>query len=364
MTTKIDTEYATYHLAWLPDFGRQDTKCDVYPQSGTDPGSKTYVRSIATRNSTPVPFWRSRISRGVNATGPWSASFQNTDIQDGAATARWNRRCTYDSRVIVHEWDRKEGLLVPAITTSGIPTGSLMSPVRNSAAGKFYQQALIANTRLGVALGEFRQTADMLRHPLGAQRDLFYSYLGSVKKYRTRFYKRLNTSRATLSWLRNAYLEFTFGWNPLVNDVKGIVKSLQQGFDEFVPIRSYASDKQQAGPIGHGTWISANYFRGYYNDIKTLEASVRCLGMYRHKGWSDYSAFGNLQQLLGLNINNFVPTMWDLLPYSFVFDYFVNVSDLLAASCSARSNVAWSNTSTREEKVYERRPYLDRKSVV
>ena len=58
----------------------------------------------------------------------------------------------------------------------------------------------------------------------------------------------------------------------------------------------------------------------------------------------DSPAFGTaerLRGLLGFKLEDFVPTMWNLLPYSFLVDYFVDVGGILNAITTDISAVRW-----------------------
>jgi hypothetical protein len=50
-----------------------------------------------------------------------------------------------------------------------------------------------------------------------------------------------------------------------------------------------------------------------------------------------------------LTIPDFVPTAWDLLPFSWLVDMFTNVGDILRALCFIRSNLAWSVLTVHQE---------------
>jgi hypothetical protein len=47
----------------------------------------------------------------------------------------------------------------------------------------------------------------------------------------------------------------------------------------------------------------------------------------------------------GFTPSEFIPTAWEILPWSFLVDYFLNIGDLLSASVTDTSNVAWVNRS-------------------
>jgi hypothetical protein len=49
--------------------------------------------------------------------------------------------------------------------------------------------------------------------------------------------------------------------------------------------------------------------------------------------------------LFGFTPSEFVPTAWELMPWSFLVDYFTNIGDILTSSVTDTSSVRWVNRS-------------------
>ena len=47
----------------------------------------------------------------------------------------------------------------------------------------------------------------------------------------------------------------------------------------------------------------------------------------------------------GFTPSEFIPTAWELLPWSFLIDYFVNIGDVIQANIVSLSDLAWANRS-------------------
>jgi hypothetical protein len=56
-----------------------------------------------------------------------------------------------------------------------------------------------------------------------------------------------------------------------------------------------------------------------------------------------------LAQLSGFSWTEFVPTAYELLPFSFVLDYFSNVGSVLSAGYASKGYTSWVSVSTRTE---------------
>jgi hypothetical protein len=56
----------------------------------------------------------------------------------------------------------------------------------------------------------------------------------------------------------------------------------------------------------------------------------------------------------GIRTAEFVPTVWELIPYSFVADYFSNIGEALAAATFPVSELKWSGMTTKNNVVSKR----------
>jgi hypothetical protein len=55
-----------------------------------------------------------------------------------------------------------------------------------------------------------------------------------------------------------------------------------------------------------------------------------------------------VQQSWGLGTRDFIPTIYELIPYSFLVDYFVNIGEILNAWSFNQADLAWHNDTNRE----------------
>jgi hypothetical protein len=52
-------------------------------------------------------------------------------------------------------------------------------------------------------------------------------------------------------------------------------------------------------------------------------------------------------EILGFDWSNFVPTLWEILPWSFAIDYFTNIGDVLSAWSFPLSAITWAQSTLR-----------------
>jgi hypothetical protein len=59
----------------------------------------------------------------------------------------------------------------------------------------------------------------------------------------------------------------------------------------------------------------------------------------------------------GVDIHSFVPTVWELIPYTFVLDYFANIGNILQSYSYPRSFVTWVTKWQIENKSFTVKPF-------
>ena len=83
-----------------------------------------------------------------------------------------------------------------------------------------------------------------------------------------------------------------------------------------------------------GDWLE------YTTDkISKERAFVKYTGMVNCK---TYGSPVDALEPFGFTIDSWAPTAWELLPWSFLIDYFTNIGDVISAGTVSRSSLAWS----------------------
>lgn len=223
------------------------------------------------------------------------------------------------------------GLVLPL---PGVPS---YSPEANELAlGDFFKNAAgkLSPLKGGVVLGEIRETLKMLKRPASALRDGFTRYNNVVRHRISRVRgPRREKLRIVKDIITGTYLEFTFGWKPLLGDIEDAAKAYRALMkkSEVVHVQGLGMAKhalpgEQLHIVNH-----VGNFIDFVEDTKCVRSTnVKYVGAVdlKKSGYQD-EASAEVIRLSGFNLNEFLPTLWELLPHSFIVDYFSNIGDIL-----------------------------------
>jgi hypothetical protein len=193
------------------------------------------------------------------------------------------------------------------------------SPLYNVAYGKLRGKLYKDSASLGVTLGSFGQSSAMILKRLGQVKTLLdlsirrYTSNRSYLKARKRLLQ--DDIRNGREAAANVILEANFGWKPLIQDIGNSFHQLAgqpatprwvKGKEE-VPINTSVPDRSSAGTTltTRTGWARV-----------TMGASVTVSNP-------------NLWMLNKLGLLNPVAVAWDLVPWSFVVNMFINVNTLI-----------------------------------
>jgi hypothetical protein len=195
-------------------------------------------------------------------------------------------------------------------------------------------------------LGELRETVKMLRSPFKTLRERF----GIFHKKISNPARRKNIANV----ISSSWLEFAFGVQPAVNDISSIAKLLSSQLSKQPGLArvsaTYSDDEGVEFWENHSFTGEVGSNRLY--TLRKLRHSRRyVVGVKR-----DFpSTFGltlpaqNLIEYGKFDLAEVVPTAWELVPWSWLLDYVVNVGDLLACTYDYNSSVAWVNITDVDE---------------
>lgn len=220
--------------------------------------------------------------------------------------------------------------------------------------------------RGGNFLAELRDTIRGLRNPAKGFRDLLDTYRRNARKRVKRAtgrrtppvsqedFRRLerdapDVARAAQRALSDTWLEHNFGWQPLLSDAVDAYKALR-ALSARVPLeRFYGQSSRETTP---------SYATNTRNhDISPMRFTVRTLSRYSVRIYgavkveTNAPPSGQAIEEMGVRARDFLPAVWEAIPYSFLVDYFTNIGDVVEAVSFPRSDLAWVARTIRNHSI-------------
>lgn len=196
----------------------------------------------------------------------------------------------------------------------------------------------------GVFLAELRQTIRGIRQPLRSLREGLDAYHKRAKKL-----SRKGSRAGFQSALSGTWLEFQFGFLQNARDIENglaALKLMSKDRSLYFKANGTSSSTSLVGKLyGAQTYnVSSGHL---YQTRRTESVIVIYRGAYKAKlpyGW-DLDSWG-------VNTQDFIPAVWEAIPYSFVVDYFTNIGKILEAYSGILCDIAWVAKTIRTEVSY------------
>lgn len=240
---------------------------------------------------------------------------------------------------------------------------SVVSKAKSSAQIKFakeYKKQTEQNFAGGVFCGQLLQTIRELSRPAqGLRHGVRALYVDMRALYRER--QRLD--RYGRTWVRNknswrqlshavsdTWLEWRFGHSANIQDVDDAAQAIRalasgRAFDLIV---MKAGGSAESG-ISH-SMVNFNPHPSLLNNRAVVFGAKSEAASYTIRGaWRNENPSGQmpLPMRFGIGVLDVLPTAWELVPWSFFVDYFVNIGEVLDAWQMRFVKFAWLNGTTR-----------------
>lgn len=220
-----------------------------------------------------------------------------------------------------------------------LPDTLNIQSICNRALDKVYARANDSEALALATLAEARKTYNMFANTM---RGVIHMAKHSKRLFRRRRNGSISNKQFTEKWL-----EYRYGWRPLVFEAKNLIDAASKAGSQR-RVRFVVSEYEKNDEVTEdNTFVDQrqkvhNYDKGF--DEARVVAGLLV-------SWD--SPFKDFSDTAGMN--RILETAWELVPYSFVVDWFLNVGDYIAARSNRSFEVegSWVTVHRRQERIRE-----------
>lgn len=296
-----------------------------------------------TKTGNYLPNWRRIIRSGGNATTTFSGDIADIKITYANSRVDFETRATLNSRweaFYSRESSWYQWVNINPIGHWSILTGDFFAKAEAKAIKSLYRSIWNANHQFqgGVFMGEVGKTVNMMGKAAKNLKGGVLDYISKAVGLR----QGKGTKKSKEKAIADTYLEAVFGWQPLVHDVQDAAKALarlhHEKRGERTRFRAFGAEEGQASKSTGQVTFGFLYMN--LNVYETAKVEVIYRGFLQGpKFEAGRPSMDRIISMGGFDLRSFVPTVWELIPYSFLVDYFTNIGDCLQAYVTDTSPV-------------------------
>jgi len=201
---------------------------------------------------------------------------------------------------------------------------------RDEVLTRAYSKANSGSADLLIDLSQYKQTVQLfvsaLRHLLSLASTVgaFYRYVSRGPGYRRRVRIPNVDHLIDPKNLAGLWCEMRFGWRPLLSTLNGVIEALNTLHGESKRVTYRASE-----PLSYSEEKLSVLHQQSLGFESTLNVSTKFSYESTFRGGILLEKTTTLAQDLGLDLRYVPIALWDLIPFSFIVDRFVNVGNFI-----------------------------------
>lgn len=310
------------------------------------------VKFYSSRSGTKMEGWKEKIRNGQQASTPYSLDATKLVSKvPGTSTLNASIFRPPELPQVPPQYQNFKGY----ISYPGSNLGHMeftQGKAEAKALSDLYSKIREEGQRLNstATLAEFFSVVQQFGKPLDAIVDLSNRRLNRLELARkglsgSTAFKRIKWSEIVAS----SYLEYSFGLSPLISDVRGVAEAFarwqyettgDQRFRKRLTTRAEdvisRTDSSQTTSGKSGSW----FVWDISHKTTTKQRVQYSVGM-SSSIYADFGSNQRLLQLLGFTPENWVPGLYEAIPWTWLLDYFTNMQDILEAGVTSTAGVTW-----------------------
>ncbi len=313
--------------------------------------SVTSRTAVGTRTGEKMPDYKQKIRDGQNAATPYYSDrvlLKGTPGSARASGAQISDPAPGVPRVVVSETFAGFNSPPPA-SIAHKPTSTLKAEAiaLSKVLKKIKEEQQHMNSP--AVLAEFVDVLRQLGSPMRSIVDLTNRHLNRLELERRRLSGSVAFKR--IKWheiVASTYLEWSFGLSPLISDTKSAAEALARWQWEATGesrMRSKAIGRGIDQVVSHSSNLAVLGPSQYLVGKTTTRYETECRVQYTvglsTTPLADFGSNDRLLQLLGFNHANWIPAIWEAVPWSWLVDYFTNIQQILDAAATVTTGVTW-----------------------
>jgi hypothetical protein len=315
---------------------------------------KIWAGSLSSFTGYRFPGYKAAIKNGMPATTPASATRYHINFPTGEAHWRTANKQSLD-QYATSVYGDCYGINIPSAFVSA--QGTSNPTQENRALSLFWARAydVISPVQGGIIFAEMHKTLHDIRNPIEGITHFLLDYhkrvLSSVKKLKTRDRSSL-VARNLRDAIQKQWLQTNYGLIPTMQDLDSVMERLSSYAPELTNSRFPISATGKSDTIVVASGSGPNAIDPVLGSSPTLHFNYIVTQDYvcRYKGVVDVGIASGRRFATSWGIDpltNFIPTVYELIPYSFLLDYVSNVGKVIQSYMVPSANVIWYNKTRR-----------------